>query len=193
LPAAQTTRTDKVINLIPLIDPAVGAAAGTWRFENGDLVSDGSAPATLEIAYQPLGEYDFRIEFTPEHVVQQHVSFAGTSFAWAMGVNDRCGFEYLDGKHMYDSPEARDGALAPGVRHVSVVRVRKDRVQGFLNGRLVCDVVTDYKNLSRNPQLGMRNGLRLGVGTWEKPARFHKIEVTELNPAAAEQTAAAGW
>ena len=175
-------RHDKVVDLMPMIDPAVATVAGSWRFENGDLVSDSGKPATLQIPYTPPAEYDFRVEFTAQSTVQQHLFKDPASFSWAMGDNHDCGFEYVGGKHVWESPFKASLRLTPGKRHVSVVRVRNNRVQGYIDGQLLVDAVTDFKDFSKNPELGQPDNSRLGLGSYNAPARFHKVEVIEITP-----------
>lgn len=178
---------NKVVDLMALIDPATASVAGNWRYENGDLVSDDGKPATLQIPYSPPAEYDFRIEFTPtaeENSVQQHLYRAPTAFTWAMGTKHDCGFEFVDGKHVWDSPFRGAEKLRPNQRYVSLVRVRDGRIQGWLNDRLVVDGPTDYSNFTKNPEFSQPDDTRLGLGSWHAPVRFHKIEVIELMQAA---------
>jgi len=181
-PAAAAPRHDKIIDLMKMIDPAVATVAGSWRFENGDLVSDAGKPATLQIPYTPPAEYDFRIEFTAQSTVQQHLFKEPASFSWAMGDNHDCGFEYVGGKHVWESPFKAGLRLTPGKRHISLVRVRNNRVQGYIDGQLLVDAVTDFKDFSKNPELAQPDNSRLGLGTYNAPARFHKVEVIEVTP-----------
>jgi hypothetical protein len=183
-PAATTPR---VVNLMPMIDPTIAAVAGTWRFEKGDLVSDDGRPATLQIPYTPPAEYDFRIDFTPtadENSVQQHLYKAPYSFSWAMGTKHDCGFEFVDGKHVWDSPFKNTDRLQANQRYTSVVRVREGRVQAFLNGKMVVDASTNYANFTRNPEFSLPDNTRLGLGTFHAPVHFHKVEVVVSEPAA---------
>jgi serine/threonine-protein kinase len=180
--AAAARRHDKIVDLMPMIDPAVATVAGSWRFENGDLVSDSGKPATLQIPYSPPAEYDFRIEFTAQSTVQQHLFKDPASFSWAMGDNHDCGFEYVGGKHVWESPFKAGLRITPGKRHVSLVRVRNNRVQGYIDGQLLVDAVTDFKDFSKNPELAQPDNSRLGLGTYNAPARFHKVEVIEITP-----------
>src|SRR4051812_8805297 len=179
---AAALRTDRVIDLLKMIDPAVATVAGSWRFENGDLVSNDGKPATLQIPYTPPAEYDFRIEFTPtaeDNSVQQHLYKAPYSFTWAMGTKHDCGFEFVDNKHVWDSPFRSAEKLKPNQRYVSLIRVRNGRVQGWLNGRLVVDGPTDYGNFTKNPEFYQPDNTRLALGSWHAQVRFHKVEVIE--------------
>ena len=177
-------RHDKVVDLLKMIDPAVATVAGNWRFENGDLVSDDGKPATLQLPYAAPAEYDFRIEFTPtgdNTSVQQHLTHAPYAFTWAMGTRHDCGFEFVDNKHVWDSPFKNTARLSRSQRYVSVVRVRNGRVQGWINGKCVVDAVTDYRGFTKNPEFRQPDETRLGLGSFHSPVRFHKVEVIEVN------------
>jgi hypothetical protein len=164
---------------------------GSWKIDNGDLVSDYTGPAILEFPQAVPAEYDFRIEFTPEDCVEQLLFKpatasdgsvqvgAGTAFNWCMNVGEVCGLESLNGLHVYDtsSPVTRKWRANPGERHVSVVRVRKESVRTFIDGQLIIDLKTNYRDLSRLDEWSMRANDKLGVGTWNKPTRFHKVEL----------------
>jgi hypothetical protein len=178
--APAAARKDKVVDLMPMIDPSIAAVAGSWRFENGDLVSNDGKPATLQIPYTPPAEYDVRIEFTAASTVQVHLFKDPASFSWAMGNSHDAGFEYVDGKHVWESPFKSSFRVTPGKRHTSVIRVRNNRVQGYIDGQLLVDAMTDYENFSKNPELSQPDNSRLGIGSYNLPARFHKIEVVEI-------------
>jgi serine/threonine-protein kinase len=179
---APPVRQDKTIDLMPMIDTASATVSGSWRFDNGDLVSNEGKPATLQIPYSPPPEYDLRVEFTPQETVQLHLFKDPASFSWAMGTSHDCGFEYVDGKHVWDSPFKSKFRLTPGKRTVCVIKVRNNKVQGYLNDQLLVDGFTDYKTFSKNPELAQPDNSRLGLGSYNAPARFHKIEVTEITP-----------
>jgi serine/threonine protein kinase len=185
-PAAATVRASKTIDLMKLINPDIATVAGNWKFEGGDLVSNDGKPATLEIPYSPPAEYDFTVEFTPtsdENSVQQHLYKAPYSFSFAMGTKHDCGFEFVDGKHVWDSPFRNPEKLRANQRHVAVVRVRNGRVQALLNGKTVVDAATDYSNFTKNPEFYQPDNTRLGLGSWHAQVRFHKVQVTEVKSA----------
>jgi len=180
---ARAPRHDKVVNLMPMIEPSIATVAGSWRFENGDLVSDNGRPATLQIPYTPPAEYDLRVEFTPtsnDISVQFHLYKAPYSFSWAMGSGHDCGFEFVNNKHVWESPFKAGQRLRANERHVAVVRVRTGRVQGWINGKCLVDGATDYSNFTKNPEFRQPDETRLGLGSYTAPTRFHKVELIEV-------------
>ena len=182
-------QVERTINLLDGLNLANASVKGSWRFEYGDLVSDNSGPAILEFSATVPSEYDFRMEFTPEDCVEQLLFKPapdaerrdGVAFNWCMNVGELSGFESLDGKHLFD-PSAtltRRMTVRPGVRHTSLVKVRKDHIQAIVDGAVVVDYKTDYHDLSRLDDWSFRNNDKLGVGTWNKPTRFHKVELID--------------
>ena len=178
------TRTD----LLKGLDLDSASVKGTWSRDGADLLSDHSGPAILEFPNVVPAEYDFVIEFTSQDCVQQLLykpaitpGAAGTPFNWCMAVGDAFGFESINGKHVFDDGAATTQRLAfkHGVRHTSLVKVRKDGVQAWLDGKLIAEHKTDYRDVSRMGDWSFRNDDKLGIGTWSKPSRFHKAELIE--------------
>ena len=77
------------------------------------------------------------------------------------------------------SPVTRRFTVKPGVRHTSLVKVRKDRIQAFVDGQLVVEHKTDYRDLSRQDDWSFRNNDKLGLGTWNQPTHFHRVELID--------------
>ena len=187
IPAAATARP-QTIDLLHHLDVSRAGVKGNWRFEGGDLVSDSSGPAVLEFPQAVPQEYDFRIEFTPEDCAEQLLykpdaksdgKSGGTAFNWCMNVGEICGLESFNHTHVFDptSPVTRKWHVTPGERHQSLVRVRNGGVQVHLDGQPFLDFPTDYHDLSRVDDWSMRNNTKLGLGSWNKPTRFHKAEL----------------
>ena len=187
--AAPTQQVTKAINLLDKLDVSSASVKGAWHFDYGDLVSDSSGPAILELPAAVPSEYDFRMEFTPEDCVEQLLfkpaldaeRREGVAFNWCMNVGELSGFESVEGKHLFDpsAPLTRRMQVRTGVRHTSLVKVRKDRIQAFVDGAIVVDYKTDYHDLSRQDDWSFRNNDKLGIGTWNKPTRFHKVELID--------------
>jgi len=187
-PGSESDLSKGAVDLLVNLDAAAASVKGSWTRQGADLVSDSSGPAILELPVRPPREYDFRIEFTPQDCVEQ-LLFApsgaagarGVAFNWCMGVGEVCGFESLNGAHVFDpsSPLTRHWVLRPGVRHVSVVQVRKDGIRATVDGELVIEWKTDYHDLGRLEEWSMGGNDRLGLGTWNKPTHFHKAELVD--------------
>ena len=98
-----------------------------------------------------------------------------------MGAGPVCGFESVGGKQVFEdgAPAATRQELTPGVRHTSLVKVRNNRAEAYLDGKLLVTWDTTYSDLTRRPDWAGRDPTRLGLGIWDKPARFHKVTLTD--------------
>lgn len=72
---------------------------------------------------------------------------------------------------------------------MSVVEVRNGVVRGYLDGRLVCEWKTDYRNLGPLPDWPARNPSRLAVGSHGEATRFHAVTLTDAPAKAPAATA----
>jgi hypothetical protein len=188
-PKPKPEPTEAVIDLLPLIDPQKHAIRGTWKLENGALVSDATQAAVIEIPYLPPDEYDFRIVFTRqsgnEGGICQFLSHAECRFTWLMaGWGSKVfGFEQIGGKAADANPTTfrPNSGLENGRQYTALVEVRKDRVAAFLDGRLISQWKTDYKDVSRDCTWTASRGMLLGLGSWQSPTVFHRVELRLVN------------
>lgn len=186
-PASPAPSVQTRFDLLANLDASAASVKGNWAKENGEIVSDSSGPAILEFPNAVPQEYDFRIEFTSQDCVEQllfkpsNYRGPGTAFNWCMGSGELCGLESLNGTHVWEkaSPVMKKWKLEPNVRHTSVVKVRKDLVRCYLDNELIVSWNTDYHDLSRVDDWSMRSNDKLGIGTWNKPTRFHKAELID--------------
>jgi aspartyl protease family protein len=178
---------NNAINLIPLIDPEKDAVAGTWQIDNGRLIGSGNENNRLRIPYEPPDEYDFHVRFTrvsENHDVCQMLWRGGRSFLWTMGAHDNqsCFFANINGIYMDGNPSKIDvdSVLTNGQAYDSVVKVRKDSVEAFMNGKLVDRYSTDFFNLSIKNEWSL-GSVGLGLGTFRQSASFDVIELVEVS------------
>ncbi|MBM4155696.1 MAG: hypothetical protein FJ221_11815 [Lentisphaerae bacterium] len=193
-PASADVAWSDAIDLLPLVDPAKDAVAGTWALENGGLKgeSTGGSPR-VEIPYQPPAEYDFRIVFARQKgagVAYQMLTGGGRPFAFCIAAQGPglpppkyLGFAKINGKDVNENPTAvrLDPDLEAGRHYTALVQVRKDRVMAFLDGRLVSEWKTDYQDMSIHNSIRLRDDRSLGLGS--SPAGgvvFYSAEVREV-------------
>jgi hypothetical protein len=171
------------INLLALVNPTAMAIKGKWKTEAGDLVSDASRPAILQVPCKLPDEFDFRIEFSGEAGVQQAIhqrpagGGTGLGFALSMGAFDAGA---PDASSAEPPAAAIRVPLKAGARHVSEIRVRRGMVRAFLDGQLVVEWRTDPSTSAVRPagQAAME-GAQLTIGTSQRPERFHRIELVD--------------
>jgi hypothetical protein len=114
--------------------------------------------------------------------VTQSCWAAGHQFLCYIGgaANTLVGIGEIDGKIENASGRRATAWIQNGRRYTSVVKVRKDGVQVYLDGKLITELKTDYSNLAVNGEWQSRRGDTIGVGSWASPTIFYSVEVTEI-------------
>ena len=181
-------RWQKAINLLPLIDPNQDTVAGAWRLENGELICEKAWGARVMIPFSPPEAYDFRIVFTrptENRDVVQILSYKTRSFTWHMGAHDNRVFTFgmtADTRIERDPAAKRvESCLENGRQYSSVVQVRRDGVRAYLDGLLLIERKTDFKEVMANENWALPDSTLIGVGSWDQSTIFHRIEVLELS------------
>lgn len=148
------------IDLMPLLDPDAVTRAG-WKRDHGALISGELYGSSLTLPYQPVGDFDFIVEYTPTRGngnLLQGFPVNNTRLNWEVGSNF-ANFEPLALRVGSYGPMLRGAiVLQPGRRYTSVVQFRRSGVRGIVNGVTLRDWVTDYS------ELGPNYAARAGVG-----------------------------
>jgi serine/threonine protein kinase len=150
----------KMVDLLKLVDLSQDVIRGNWwRFGDGSIGCEPTfaAPkyeAVVNIPYVPPQEYDYRIVFVSTNAndeVEQNCAANGRRFGLGVGeyANTITGFRTIDGKWTNANPTTRnaDHWLVPGRRHVSVVKVRKDSMEAWLDGTKIISYETDWSDV----------------------------------------------
>lgn len=182
-PKPAITQGPKRVDLLKLIDPSRDTVDGTWMFVNGQLKSNDATRARINIPYDPPREYDFVIEFTRnagiDCIVQDFTNVR--QCAWMIGgwkgtIN---GFHLVNDKTaQYNPGSDKSFILQSGERHTSIVRVRRNYIEGVVDGKVLVHHETDGTNLS-NKEWSVT--APLGLGTYQSPTTFHRAELIEIN------------
>jgi hypothetical protein len=188
-PAASTAPVpSRTVDLFPFVDPTRDRIGGTWRIEGGALMSDASHRARLGIRYPLPREYDFRIQFTQvdgDNCAAQMFT-AGNPAVLVIGAWKRTvtGFQQIAGRWANNNVTGVRGLkFENGRMHTSVVRVRKDSIEAWLDGKRIIAYATDGSDLSNRDWEPA--GFPLGVGSEFTSTIFHKLELVELGTPAA--------
>jgi serine/threonine-protein kinase len=177
----------RAVRLLPMIVPARDRLKGDWLQENGRL-SCGSLPFTkLRLPYVPPEEYDLLVVFTRKTGygdVNLLLSKGGTPFLWAMGAvgNSIFGFGTINGAWASVNPTTRHdpNALVNGQVYTVVVQVRRNGLWAYVDGKLKSSWKTDYKDMSSDDNWGLPDPHWIGLGTYESPTEFRRIELLEV-------------
>ena len=182
--AARANTTPGFLNLLALIEPEKGTIKGKYELEKGALISSGKGEERQEIPYEVPEEYDYQISFTKDGgdaVVVQMLSGNGHPFIWAMNSGGSFTFHYLKGSGIgANKTTVKTAAIKNGKRYAAILKVRKNGVQAFVDGKLVSKWDTDFSDSTPAHFWAMRNQKALGVGNGAAKITFHSIEVREV-------------
>jgi serine/threonine protein kinase len=181
-----TNRSDTFVRpLLPKADPAVDVLRGAWRKEGSELRSEtAKGLAVFSLPGDVPAEYDLRVEFTPLGMrpdINVIGLWNGQPFQWYVGAQDSSwyGFGWIDGDPGWSHPSGtrQAGLMTTGKRHVTVLEVRKDRIVGYLDGRLMASLSMAGRRLNVTDELLPRNRGRLALVSWNNPTVFHAVEL----------------
>lgn len=173
----------RTIDLLTLFDPK-NSVAGNWSLD-----TSGTAPALVvhegnfcrvQFAYQPPEEYDLRATFvytTKGGPVILMCPLSEGAIMWYLEFN-RSGFQSREEFVVKGKPPF----ITKGQPFTSVVKVRKDTVQGYLNDRLVCEFdrrTQPVPALSSPWKLPDPNAV--GIGVWNSETTFSSILLVEVS------------
>ena len=144
-------KSDELIHLTNLDRDTV---AGQWRKTSDGLMTSAATGSRIALPVEPTGEYDFKVTFTRQ--TGQHsivlMFVLGTSQAafdvdaWGQHL---AGFQNVGGKDArQNSTRAENVALVNGRKYAVELRVRLDRVEAFLDGKLLSTYRGDGSDLS---------------------------------------------
>jgi len=177
----------RVVNVLKLVDTTRDVVDGKWEFRDGALVSDGAKHSKLEIPYQPPTEYDYKVVFARTDADEAVVEICwamGRQFVLAIGgwKNTIIGFEKINWKGADENQTTRRSTawLVNGRRYTSLIKVRKDRVQAYLDGTLITEWKTDYSDISLWDGWQLHRSNTIGFGTPRTPTKFYSAEVIEI-------------
>ncbi len=185
-PPVQAGASPRLTNLLRTIDPDRNAVAGTWAMKDGALVSAGNnGAARLEIPYEAPAEYDFQISFTKKTggCVIQNLTVNEHPFIWVMSADGMFTFHYVKGAGAGANKTTVN--LRVGIkdnrRYTSLVKVRKNGAEAFLDGKLITQWKTDFSDTVHDGFWALPNKSCLGVASGNSHVIFHSIEVREVS------------
>jgi serine/threonine-protein kinase len=188
LSEAYYSEYSRAVRLIPILAPAQDRVKGEWRVENAQLHCGSEAFTKLRLPFVPPEEYDVLLVFTRRTGygdVNLLLSHQGTPFLWAMGAvgNSIFGFGTINGQWAASNPTTRhdSNCLDNNRLYTVVVQVRKDGLWAYVDGKLKSSWKTDYRDMSSDTNWGLPEPRFIGLGTYESPTEFRRIEVLEVS------------
>ncbi|HVR84819.1 MAG TPA: hypothetical protein VMU54_10950 [Planctomycetota bacterium] len=177
------------VNLLKLVDPKKDAVTGTWKVQDGKLVSDKTKFCRIEIPYKPPAEYDLLLSFSRvdgSSDINVLLSHSGKAFACIMGGgNISFGLGMCRGLWT-DKPDnptvvSVSDAFGPGRTYTALIEVRRDRVRLLVDEKQIFNWKTDYSDLSMSSAWKLRDDSLLGLGSYESSVAFHKFQMIEVS------------
>ena len=182
---AEATIPRNIVDLLKIADPEKGAISGKWKFENGTLVADNSNVGILQLSYCPPEEYDLTTEFSGTKGLLTWILLGrGNQFEYCMGYNDGgnyAGFEIIDGKYANANDTTRAFSFVPKKKYQTIIKVRKNKVSVFVDGKLLTELITNYQNLSLHPNWAIPNKQVLSIGSFRSTNIYYAITVKEIS------------
>ncbi len=172
-------------SLMPLVDLNVDVieGKGKWKRQDQKLICEvGHFLPRIQIRYVPPEEYDFSVTFSQPRqrngICLIMPKPGGGTFFWTVGFHNGSGYGFCpEGK----SHRGGDiGGLIDGVSmYTTTVQVRRNGVKGLLDGQLLINHPTNFRDLTNDGWHKMPNDRVLGVGC-DDPTTFHRIEIVEI-------------
>lgn len=183
-PPPGSTRVD----LLGLIDPVRDPVKGAWRLSGGKLEGDPGEQSRIEFAYTPPAEYDLRVAFSRQRGNGEIacILVAGEAqFAWVVGAlqNQAAGFELFDGKRAHENPSTKrnpDGWLKSGLRQVLTIKVRKNRLEGWLDDQLLSTLDADLPKLRLRDVSLLHQAVTLGLASDRNALSVESVELFSI-------------
>jgi hypothetical protein len=169
------------VNLLASVDLSRDVVSGTWTSDGGALHCDGTSgqPKLLEFRYLPPAEYDYEVVFSEDgslHAENFVCMGGGRQFFWVVGDgnNATCYFG-----HVIGAPLGKV-SLTAGHRYTTLIKVRRDGMRAYLDGRELGHVDTDYSNVSLPRRLKLRAMNTLGLGFASEHTTVESATITEV-------------
>lgn len=185
--AARVNAADEWIDLLPATEPSKHRVQGMWTKSSDGLVTDAATGSRILLPIKPVGEYDFRVTFTRRtgrHSIGLFFVAGGKQAAYEVDAwgQHLAGIQDIKGQPITSNPtRVTDQALENGRKYTAEVRVRRDKVEGFLDDKLLTTHRTDGSDLSLSNLWRMPDQQSLGLGAWESETIFHSVAVRRVS------------
>jgi putative intracellular protease/amidase len=178
---------DDWVDLVRLADPAKSAVQGDWTKTSDGVVTKSATGSRLVLPARPAGEYDFRVAFTRRTGVHSVALFFVAGGKQASFEIDAWG-EHLAGIQQIGEQDIRangtrvaNQTLQNGRRYTAEVRVRRDRIEVYLDDKQIATHRSDGSDLSLLDVWRLPDPQSLGIGAWDSETVFHRVEVRRVS------------
>jgi S1-C subfamily serine protease len=173
------------VNLLRNVDPARDSVKGAWQVDSS-LVSVPETGARIEFQYSPPDEYDYQVTFsrnTGNDAAVFVATEAGYQFMFFVGgyANTIAAFEDIDhiGGDKNQTSIKRSSWLVNGKKYTCVLKVRRDSVAAYIDGKFITQYRGDFSNVSTG--WAMRHETLVGVGSQNQQTIFYSARIIKLS------------
>lgn len=184
---ATSRAADEWIDLLPATDPSKLRVEGMWTKTTDGLVTNAATGSRILLPIKPVGEYDFKVTFTRrtgQHSVGLFFVAGGKQAAYEIDAWGQhvAGLQEINGRPITTNPtRVNDQILENGRKYSAEVRVRRDKIEAFLDGKLLTTHRTDGSDLGQPNLWRLPDQQSLGLGAWEAETIFHSIAVRRVS------------
>ena len=179
----------RCVDLLSIYEPREDNSGGRWTAKDGTLVSEFGRKNKLEFPYSPPVEYDYAIVLKRnggDEGICQYCVGGGHQFCWTLAVfhDAVSGFELLQNHFVDNNPTTLRAkhTLVNGVTTVSLIKVRKNFVEAYINEKLVARWNTkDFADLQLIPDFGLPHKDTVGLCSSESSYTIEAAEVIEFS------------
>ena len=185
--AAIARAADEWIDLIRPTDLTKNAAQGEWTTTSDGLVTKAATGSRIVLPIKSTGEYDFRVAFTRKtgvHSVGLFFVAGGKQAAFEVDAwgQHLAGIQQINGQPITsNATRVNNQTLENGRKYIAEVRVRRDKIEAFLDDKLLTTHRTDGSDLSLPNVWKLPDAQSLGLGAWESETIFHSIAVRRVS------------
>ncbi len=185
-------RFKDALDLLALIDPNADAFSRRWTRAGAVLTCEKGvfpdAPwSSIEIPYQPPDEYDLLISFNRtdgDNMLGITLPRNDREFSFVVSAGNTSGFDKADGKGCGVNSAGRTITMnfENNRTYTCVVHVRNDGASASIDGKILTEWKTDYKDVGRPkdpPQ--RRHQAALGIAIWMSSFSFDQIKLVEVS------------
>ncbi len=186
-PINASSTGQEVIDLIPHIDLPSDVVAGMWEITpDGNLHVQAEEGARVMISYDPPREYDLEVMFT-RHTGDQSIALhfldgeGNATFDVDGWQENIAGIQNIDGQDIrQNATRIENITLVNGQTYTMSVRVRRNRVETFLDGKQLSTYHGDGSNLSYLPLWALPQP-SLGLGAYDSETTFHRVRLRPIS------------
>ncbi|MCY3020285.1 MAG: PEGA domain-containing protein [Planctomycetota bacterium] len=168
------------MNLLSTVNVEKDAISGTWAMSSSGLSGSAANYGRLQFSCSVPEEYDLRAVFTRKEGNDCMYLFfpsMGKGCMYVLGGNSNKMYGFVGG---VEKTAIAGSVLQTGKKHEALLEVRKEKITGYLDGKVM--LKADANAGGGSIPVRLKDETRIGVGTWGSQFLFHTVELTAPPP-----------